>query len=169
MTSAKPKAPSFAEVLNLLFEASARADPDRPGKFIEYTNKEIADEINRRHGDGTITTEYIRKLRQPNGPKPTLPYASVLADVFQVDLDVFNALGGDASNKLVREAQRRVRSRRRTRHADDQDSEEVAVLARTARRLAPAAMAKAVRYVRTLSELQDMEDENESTVSTDTD
>lgn len=169
MTSAKPKAPSFAEVLNLLFEASARKDPDRPGHFVEYTNKEIADEINRRHGDGTITTEYIRKLRQPNGPKPTLPYASVLADVFQVDLDVFNALGSDASNKLVTEAQRRVRSRRQTQHADGQDSAEVAVLARTARRLSPASMAKAVKYVRTLSALQDMEAENEPAVSTDTD
>ncbi|MFZ3557116.1 hypothetical protein [Streptomyces sp. BH055] len=159
MTSSHTQGPgSFAERLNLLFEACAPEDPDRPGKYVEYSNQQVAAEINRRHGNGTITGEYIRRLRKPGGPSPTEPYMAVLADFFQVPLDAFKITGdpSEIANKIMAEAQRFVEARRQTQQ-EEQEAPQVAVLARAVRRLSPKNQAKAAQYVSRLEELEQME------------
>lgn len=160
MTTPDTHAPAprtFADCLNLLFEASAKEDPTRPGTFIEYTNAEIADAINRQHGPGTITAEYIRKLRKSDIKSPSVQYASVLAAVFQVPLDTFNAIGSEVAVKVMEEAQRFVDSRRRMLRVEESEPPTVAVLARAARRLSPAGQRRAAQYVKQLEQLEKME------------
>ncbi|MFJ4988705.1 hypothetical protein ACIP9H_33510 [Streptomyces sp. NPDC088732] len=158
--SAEPaKAATFAARLNLLFEASAPEDADQPGRIVEYTNKQVADEINRRHGEGTITAEYIRRLRKEGGPNPTEPYMAVLADFFKVPLDAFKISGepSEIAAKVMNEAQRFVDSRRRQQQEDREPNETLAVLARSARRLSPRGQERAARYVNQLEQLERME------------
>ncbi|MGI5337759.1 hypothetical protein ACQEVS_10320 [Streptomyces sp. CA-181903] len=149
---------SFAERLNLLFEACAPEDPEKPGHYVEYTNQQVAAEINRRHGDGTISAEYIRRLRKPGGPSPTERYLSVLADFFQVPLDAFKISGAPSqiAEKVMAEAQRFVEAKRRQQQAQE-EAPEIAVLARAARRLSPAGQARAARYVSQLEQLEQLE------------
>ncbi len=151
---------SFAERLNLLFEACAPEDPDKPGHYVEYTNQQVADEINRRHGDGTISAEYIRRLRKPGGPSPTEKYLSPIADFFQVPLDAFKITGNPSqiAQKVMEEAQRFVDSKRRQQQ-EEQEAPDVAVLARAARRLSPANQARAAQYVSKLEQLEQLEHE----------
>ncbi|MGC5042409.1 hypothetical protein ACLQ16_03725 [Streptomyces albidoflavus] len=151
---------SFAERLNLLFEACAPEDPDKPGHYVEYTNQQVADEINRRHGDDVISSEYIRRLRKPNGPNPTEKYLSVLADFFQVPLDAFKITGkpSEIAQKVMEEAQRFVDARRQQQR-EEQEAPDIAVLARAARRLSPANQARAAQYVSKLEQLEQMEHE----------
>ncbi|MCD9903214.1 hypothetical protein LUR56_31175 [Streptomyces sp. MT29] len=157
-----PPPRSFADALNLLVEASARQDPDNPGKFVEYTNQEIADEINRVHGpESSISAEYIRKLRKGAIKSPSVANASLLAHFFQVPLDTFSAVGGENAEKVMAEAQRFVDARRQSLRSDDQEPvpQTVAVMARAARRLSPAGQARAAQYVERLEQLEAMEDE----------
>ncbi|NUL25963.1 hypothetical protein [Streptomyces lunaelactis] len=151
---------SFAARLNLLFEACAPEDPNSPGRYVEYTNQQVADEINRRHGAGTITGEYIRRLRKEGGPSPTERYLSVLADFFQVPLDAFKITGNpsEIADKVMVEAQRFVDAKRRQQQVE-QEAPDVAVLARAARRLSPAGQARAARYVSQLEKLEKLENE----------
>ncbi|MFJ2225649.1 hypothetical protein ACIOFY_37105 [Streptomyces anulatus] len=152
---------AFTDVLNLLVQASAKEDPDNPGEFIEYTNQQIAGEINRVHGPKTITAEYIRRLRKGDIKSPSVNVASLLARFFQVPLDTFDAIGGEQAERVMAEAQRFVDSRRQTLRASEQDSEPqaVAIMARAARRLSPARQEQAARYVARLEELEAMEGE----------
>lgn len=151
-----PGESTFAARLNLLFEASAFEDPKCAGRYVEYTNQQVAETINRRHGDGTITAEYIRRLRKEGGPNPTAPYLSVLAQFFQVSLDVFD-LTSTAENKtasgLVAELKQLLEERRQ------QGNEALTVLARSARRLSPQGQARLVQYVQKLEEVEQMENE----------
>ncbi|GAA2880814.1 hypothetical protein [Streptomyces mexicanus] len=152
--------PTFAARLNLLFEASAPEDPQRPGRYVEYTNQQVADEINRRHGAGTITAEYIRRLRREGGPNPTAPYMSVLADFFGVPLDVFNLATGPANrtaSAVIAELERFLAERRR--RTEPEGNETIAVLARSASRLSPQGQARVMQYVRRLEEVEQMENE----------
>ncbi|MFI1532155.1 hypothetical protein [Streptomyces griseus] len=149
---AQVPARSFTDVLNLLIQASATEDPDNPGVFVEYTNQQIAGEINRVHGPKTITAEYIRRLRKGDIKSPSVNVASLLARFFQVPLDTFDAIGGEKAERVMAEAQRFVDARRQTPKA-------VAVMARAARRLSPAGQEKAARYVARLEELEAMEGE----------
>ncbi|MEV0368821.1 hypothetical protein AB0I10_03140 [Streptomyces sp. NPDC050636] len=129
-----PGRPTFAARLNLLFEASAPQDPECPGRYVEYTNQQVADEINHRHGAGTSTAEYIRRLREEGGPQPTAPYMSVLADFFGVPLDVFNLTSG-AANKtaaVITELERFLNERRPRQGPGE--TKTLAVLARSASR-----------------------------------
>jgi hypothetical protein len=164
-----PAPRTFADCLNLLFEASAREDPHKPGEFVEYTNADIADAINRQHGSGTITAEYIRKLRKSEIKSPSVQYASVLAGVFQVPLDTFNAIGSDVAVKVMEEAQRFVDSRRRLLRVEEAEPPTVAVLARTARRLSPAGQRRAAQYVQQLEQLEQMENETRARVDPSSD
>lgn len=150
---------SFTDVLNLLIQASASEDPNNRGEFIEYTNQQIAGEINRVHGPKTITAEYIRRLRKGDIKSPSVTVASLLARFFQVPLDTFDAIGGEKAERVMAEAQRFVDARRQTLRANEQDSEPqaVAVMARAARRLSPAGQEKAARYVARLEEIEAME------------
>ncbi|MGW2550017.1 hypothetical protein [Streptomyces sp. NPDC001635] len=152
-----PAPRTFADCLNLLFQASAREDPSKPGEFVEYTNAEIAEAINKQHGPGTITAEYIRKLRKGDIKSPSVAYASVLASVFQVPLDTFNAIGSEVSEKVMEEAQRFVDRKRRMLSDQESEPPTVAVLARAARRLSPAGQARAAQYVQQLEQLEAME------------
>lgn len=163
MTSPHAQGKSFAARLNLLFEACAPQHPTRPGHYVEYTNQQVADEINRRHGKGTITGEYIRRLRKEGGPSPTERYLSVLADFFQVPLDAFKITGdpSEIAEKVMAEAQRFVESKRR-QEQEEQETPDVAVLARAARRLSPAGQARAARYVSQLEQLEQLEHEADS-------
>ncbi|MER6109271.1 hypothetical protein [Streptomyces hirsutus] len=152
-----PAARTFADCLNLLFQASAKEDPAKLGTFVEYTNAEIAEAINKKHGPGTITSEYIRRLRHGTIKSPSVRYASVLADVFQVPLDTFNAMGGEVAQKVMAEAQRFVDSRRQMLHVEEHEPPTVAVLARAARRLSPAGQERAAQYVQQLQQIEDLE------------
>ncbi|GEB50432.1 hypothetical protein [Streptomyces cacaoi] len=151
---------SFAERLNLLFEACAPEDPANPGNYVEYTNQQVADEICRRHGEGTISAEYIRRMRKEGGPNPTERYLSVLADFFQVPLDAFKITGtpSEVAEKVMDEAQRFVELKRRQQRAQE-EAPDIAVLARAARRLSPAGQARAARYVSHLEQLEQLESE----------
>ncbi|MEU5978467.1 hypothetical protein [Streptomyces sp. NPDC047315] len=155
MTAAPQLPPAFAACLNLLFEASAKENPAAPGTFVEYTNAQVAEAINDKHGPNTITSEYIRRLRKGDIQSPSVRYASVLADFFQVPLDTFNAIGSETAAKVMAEAQRFVDTRRRT--SEEPEPPNVAVLARAARRLSPAGQRRAARFVEQLEELEAME------------
>ncbi|MFG2408715.1 hypothetical protein ACGFR8_31110 [Streptomyces brevispora] len=153
-----PPTRGFADCLNLLFEASATETAGKPGQFTEYTNAQVAEEINRRHGTGTITGEYIRRLRKGDIKSPSVQYASVLADFFQVPLDTFNAIGSETAEKVINEAQRFVDSRRRLmRNEQGEEPPTVSVLARAARRLSPAGQTRAAQYIQKLEQLEQME------------
>lgn len=155
-----PGRPTFAARLNLLFEASAPEDPECPGRYVEYTNQQVADEINRRHGAGTITAEYIRRLRKEGGPQPTAPYMSVLADFFGVPLDVFNLTSGGANRTaaaVIAELERFLNERRPRQGPGE--TEALAVLARSASRLSPQGQARVVQYAHKLQEVEQMEHE----------
>ncbi|NGO66994.1 hypothetical protein [Streptomyces boncukensis] len=151
---------SFARRLNLLFEACAPEDPDNPGQYVEYTNQQVADEINRRHGRGTITGEYIRRMRKDGGPNPTERYMAVLADFFQVPLDAFKLTGtpSEIADKVMAEAQRFVEMKRRQRE-EERETPDIAVLARAARRLSPEGQARVARYVSKLQQIEQLENE----------
>ncbi|MET9776106.1 hypothetical protein ABZ023_17930 [Streptomyces sp. NPDC006367] len=155
---------TFADCLNLLFEASAKEDPTKPGTFVEYTNAEIADAINKKFGAGTITGEYIRRLRKGDIKSPSVQYASVLADVFQVPLDTFNAVS-ETAEKVMTEAQRFVDSRRQMFSSEPEPT--VAVLARTARRLSPDGQARAARFVQQLQQIEELENQTRARVAHD--
>lgn len=154
---------TFAERLNLLFAACAPEDPERPGHYREFRPQQVADEINRRHGDGTISAEYIRRLRKEDGPSPTEKYMSVLADFFEVPLDAFKTTGepSEVARKVMEEAERFIASRRR-QEQEESEAPDVAVLARAARRLSPANQARAAQYVSKLEQLEQMEHEADS-------
>ncbi|MGA4842153.1 hypothetical protein [Streptomyces sp. G45] len=150
--------PTFAGRLNLLFEAAARPDPKHPGEYVEYTNQEVADEINRRHGEGTITAEYIRRLRREGGPNPTAPYMSVLADFFDMPLDVFNLTSTEANktaSAVVAELERLLNERRQRQ--EQAGNETLAVLARSASRLSPQGQARVAQFASKLEEVEEME------------
>ncbi|MFF8696291.1 hypothetical protein ACF08W_29170 [Streptomyces sp. NPDC015144] len=151
---------TFQDVLGLLLKAQAKEDPTRPGVFIEPTNTEIADAINSRFGAGTITNEHIRRLRNGTVKNPGLEVASILADFFDLPLDVFKATGSETSRRVVEEVQRFVDSRRRTT-SEDPEPPTVAVLARTTRRLSPAGQARVVRYAERVAQLEAMESETD--------
>ncbi|WP_371604995.1 hypothetical protein OG345_42010 (plasmid) [Streptomyces sp. NBC_01220] len=158
-----PPARTFADCLNLLFEASATEDPQKPGQFNEYTNAQVAEVVNDRHGAGTITGEYIRRLRKGDIKSPSVQNASVLAQFFQVPLDTFNAIGSEVAEKVITEAQRFVDSRRRLmRNEQDPEQATVAVLARAARRLSPAGQSRAAEYIQKLEQLEQMENDTQA-------
>ncbi|MFD0416829.1 hypothetical protein [Streptomyces sp. NPDC127108] len=153
-----PGRPTFAGRLNLLFEAAAQPNPDHPGEYVEYTNQQVADEINRRHGVGTITAEYIRRLRREGGPNPTVSYMSVLADFFDMPLDVFNLTSTEANTKasrVVAELERLLSGRRQV------GNETLAGLARSASRLSPQGQARVAQFASKLEEVEQMERQGE--------
>ncbi|MFE0177965.1 hypothetical protein ACFWZ2_37215 [Streptomyces sp. NPDC059002] len=155
-----PGQQTFAARLNLLFEASAPEDAETPGRYVEYTNQQVADEINRRHGAGTITAEYIRRLRKEGGPQPTAPYMSVLADFFGVPLDVFNLTSTAASttaNEVIAELEHFLDQRLQRQERDG--NETLAVLARSASRLSPQGQARVVKYAQSLQQVEELEHE----------
>jgi hypothetical protein len=152
------KAHTFQETLNLLLEAQATEDPNKPGTFIQPKNTQIADAINAKYGPGTITDEYVRRLRNGTVKSPSVQMASVLAGFFQLPLDVFNATGSDTSRSVMAEVQRFVDSRRQTLR-DEPEPPAVAVLARTARRLSPAGQRRAAQFVQQLEQVEAMENE----------
>lgn len=154
---AQPQPPSFRDVLNLLLESQARENPDKPGEFIIPTNQEIADAINSKYGTGAITGETIRKLRRGDIKSPSFQIASLIAGSFGLPVDVFNG-GSETSQKVVKEVQRFLDSKRRTLSADP-DPQTVAVLARTTRRLSPDGQERVVRFAQRLEQLEAMENE----------
>ncbi|SEE83540.1 hypothetical protein SAMN05216483_6713 [Streptomyces sp. 2131.1] len=149
---------TFQDVLGLLLKAQAKEDPTRPGEFIEPTNTEIADAINKKFGAGTITNEHIRRLRNGTVKNPGIEVASILADFFGLPLDVFKATGSETSRKVVEEVQRFLDARRPTQ-SEDPEPPEIRVLARTTRRLSPAGQARVARYAEQLAQLEAMESE----------
>ncbi|MFK0279449.1 hypothetical protein ACIQVL_03110 [Streptomyces sp. NPDC090499] len=151
------QAPSFAEVLNLLLKAQAKEDPDRPGTFVEPTNTEIANAINSKYGSGAISSETIRKLRKGEVKSPSVQIASLIAGVFDLPLDVFNATGSETSKKVVEEVQRFLDSKRRTLSEEPREPQTVAVLARAVRRLSPARQALVLEYAQRHEAIEDME------------
>ncbi|MET8717442.1 hypothetical protein ABZV52_30200 [Streptomyces sp. NPDC004735] len=161
MTSApraQHKVPTFQQALNLLIQSQATEVAEGSGTFIEPTNRQIAAAINAKHGEGSITEEYIRKLRKGDIKSPSVMQASRIADVFQLPLDVFNATSSDTLTKVVDEVQRFVDSRRQML-SDEQEPPTVRALARTTRRLSPDGQARVVQYARRLQELEAMENE----------
>ncbi|MEU5748272.1 hypothetical protein ABZ804_22370 [Streptomyces sp. NPDC047726] len=157
---AQPKGPAFCEALNLLIQSQAHEDPHRPGKFIEPTNRQIADAINAKYGEGSITDEYIRKLRKGDIKNPGLDYASLIAGVFDLPLDVFNTANAANLRKVVSEVQHFLDTRRQ-KLGEEQESlpSPVRVLARTTRRLSPAGQDRVLRFANQLKELEAMESE----------
>jgi hypothetical protein len=152
--TATPPPRSFSEVLNLLLESQAREDPKNPGTFVPPTNTEVAEAINGKFGPGSITGEYVRRLRKGDIKSPSVQAASLLAAFFGLPLDVFNATGSETSKKVMEEVQRLTAYRRRTL---DDEAPTVAVLARAARRLSPAGQKRVVQYAQRLEEIEDME------------
>lgn len=145
---------TFSEVLNLLLESQAREDPKHPGMFIAPTNAEVAEAINAKFGAGSITGEYVRRLRKGDIKSPSVQVASLLAAFFRLPLDVFNATGSETSQKVMEEVQRLTAYRRRTL---EDEPPTVAVLARTTRRLSPAGQKRVVQYAQQLEMIEDME------------
>ncbi|OVZ99507.1 hypothetical protein B9W64_37575 [Streptomyces sp. CS159] len=154
--------PTFQQALNLIIQSQAQEDPNEPGKFIEPGNKEIADKINEMFGEGTITDEYIRKLRKGDIKSPSVKQASRIAKVFKLPLDVFNAEDPATLRKLVSEVQRLVDSRRQT-PSEDPEPPTVRVLARTASRLSPDGQKRVVQFAEKMWQLEDMENETRAT------
>ncbi|MFJ4880102.1 hypothetical protein ACIP93_33510 [Streptomyces sp. NPDC088745] len=148
--------PTFRHALNLIIQSQAQENPAKPGEFIEPSNKEIADKINEMFGEGTITDEYIRKLRKGDIQSPSVKQASRIAKVFKLPLDVFNAEDEATLKKLVDEVQRFVDSRRQT-PSEEPEPQTVRVLARTARRLSPDGQIRAAKFVQNLAQIEDME------------
>ncbi|AJC54462.1 hypothetical protein GZL_01866 [Streptomyces sp. 769] len=109
---------------------------------MEYKNQQVADEINRRNEEGSITAEYIRRLRREDGPTPSIEKASYLADFFKVPLDYFR-LPSDAAESsavvqsVLKELNRFLVERRKS--DENEENETLRVLARSARGLSPRA------------------------------
>lgn len=157
---AQPKVPSFREALNLLIQSQAHEDPHTPGKFVEPTNRQIADAINAKYGEGSITDEYIRKLRKGDIKSPGLDYASLIAGVFELPLDVFNTAKSANLRKVIEEVQRFLEQRRQKLSEEQEPlSQPVRVLARTTRRLSPAGQDRVLRFAAQVEELEAMESE----------
>ncbi|WP_181803213.1 hypothetical protein [Streptomyces shenzhenensis] len=154
---AQPQPPSFRDVLNLLVESQARENPDKPGEVILPTNQEIANAINSKHGAGAISDETIRKLRKGDIKSPSFQIASLIADSFNLPVDVFNG-GSETAQKVVKEVQRFLESKRRTLSAEP-EPQTVAVLARTTRRLSPGGQERVVRFAQQLEQIEAMENE----------
>ncbi|PAZ12326.1 hypothetical protein CLM62_30680 [Streptomyces sp. SA15] len=156
---------SFKDRLNLLFKASAVENPDRPGTFTEYTPAQVADEINKKFGAGSITDEYIRKLRRGDIKSPSILMASYLAWFFKMPLDVFDAVTDDQpgepseiASKVMAELQR-IAAVKSPQHQDAEPNETVQVLARSASRLSPQGLRRAAAYVQNLAQVEQMEGE----------
>ncbi|MFK0159089.1 hypothetical protein ACIQVK_44345 [Streptomyces sp. NPDC090493] len=156
--AAGPQVPTFQDVLGLLLKAQAKENPNKPGEFIEPTNTEVAEAINTRFGPGTITNEHIRRLRNGTVKNPGIEIASILADFFDLPLDVFKATGSETSRKVVEEVQRFLGARRPTL-SEEPEPPAVRVLARTTRRLSPAGQARVARYAEQVAQLEAMESE----------
>ncbi|MFB8120611.1 hypothetical protein ACFC51_32695 [Streptomyces sp. NPDC055962] len=154
---ARPKVPSFHEALNLIIKSQAREDPEDPDQFIEPTNREIADAINAKYGEGSITEEYLRKLRKGRIKSPGLDKVSRIAGVFELPLDAFNT---GKLEKVVDEVQRFL-DEKRQKLSDEQEPlpPPVRVLARTVRKLTPAGVARVQRFATRIEETEAMEAE----------
>ena len=166
MTPRHAPAGSFTERLNLLFKASAVENPDRPRTYTEYTPTQVAHEINTKFGAGSITDEYIRKLRRGDIKSPSVLMASYLAWFFKMPLDVFAAVTDDEpsepseiANKVLAELQRIAAVK-----SPDHQDESIQVLARSAGRLSLEGRQRAAKYVQHLEQLEQMEDQLQTDV-----
>ncbi|MCX5182567.1 hypothetical protein [Streptomyces sp. NBC_00268] len=170
MTPRHAPAGSFTERLNLLFKASAVENPDRPRTYTEYTPAQVAHEINKKFGAGSITDEYIRKLRRGDIKSPSVLMASYLAWFFKMPLDVFAAVTDDEAsepseiaNKVWAELQR-IATVKSPQHEDPEPNETIRGLARSAGRLSQEGLQRAARYVQQLEQLEQMEDQLQTDV-----
>ncbi|MET8696836.1 hypothetical protein ABZV65_30350 [Streptomyces bauhiniae] len=175
---------TFADRLNLLFAASAPESPPGSGVYVEYTNPQVAAEINRVFGDGTITGEYIRRLRKGESKSPSFSYVEYIAAAFErffgfpVDLGLFKANLSNAATRTLAQAQKVAaakkgqgvgfeqalaamqRSAAPARHTVDESQEPpvARVLARSTRRLNPANVQRLAEMADRLQAAQDQLD-----------
>ncbi|WP_406730664.1 hypothetical protein [Streptomyces sp. NBC_01794] len=145
-------------------------NPDRPGTYTEYTPTQVAHEINKKFGAGSITDEYIRKLRRGDIKSPSVLMASYLAWFFKMPLDVFAAVTDDEpsepseiANKVWAELQR-IAAVKSPQHRDPEPNETIRVLARSAGRLSQEGLKRAAKYVQQLEQLEQMEDQLQTDV-----
>lgn len=170
MTPPHAPAQSFKDRLNLLFAASARENPGKPGTYTEYTPAQVAEEINKKFGPGSISDEYVRKLRRGDIKSPSVLMASYLAWFFKMPLDVFQTATDDEpnepseiANKVMAELQRIAADKSR-QHQDPEPNETIRVLARSAGRLSQEGLKRAAKYVQQLEQLEQMEDQLQTDV-----
>ncbi|MGA5453860.1 hypothetical protein ACPCVO_45325 [Streptomyces umbrinus] len=165
MTPRHAPAGPFKDRLNLLFTASAVKNPDESGTFTEYTPTQVAHEINQKFGAGTITDEYIRKLRRGDIKNPSVTMASYLVWFFDVPLDVFAAVIDDEPREPSENAKKtwaevqRAAAKKSPQHEGPEPNESVQVLARSASLLSPQGLRRAAAYVQNLAQVEQMEGE----------
>ncbi|WP_159047704.1 hypothetical protein [Streptomyces sp. WM6378] len=141
------------QALNLLFKASTGPS----GK--EYTNKQVADDINERAGRKAISDETIRKLRHEGSPSPSLDKVSLLADFFHVPLDYFRT--GKIQEEVIGELKKRLHQKeeaerqRKAQEAErERPDEHVQFLARTFDGLTPMSQGQVLGFIKGLEEAQ---------------
>lgn len=142
MGGQSPAETSFTRKLNHLVDTMRSAEGGR------WSAREIADEINTRHGDRTISHTYVANLLAGRSTNPTLHTLELLAGLFGVPIAYFL---DDAVTKQVDEELRLLVA---LRQAGVQQ-----VAARMAG-LSPgslASLAQIVEQIRTLEGLEDSE------------